>query len=199
MLTQTSTALFAPAQAKLLSCLFGQPERSFHYNELRRSTGLASASLHRELQRLDQAGLVTRTQQGNQVLRQANAAHPVYPELRALVQKTLGAATLLRQALAPLQSRVELALVYGSTAKGSSHASSDVDLLLVGRDLSLREVFGLLGPVQQALARPINPALFTPEEFAARRAQPDSFVNRVLAQPVDVLWGQWADTTPQAR
>lgn len=185
----SDAALFAPAQAKVLSWLFGHPERSFHHNELLRATGLASASLVRELHRLDRAGLVTRTLQGNQVLRQANPNHPIYAELCSIVRKTLGAPAALAQALSPLRERVTLALIYGSMAKGSSHASSDVDLMLVGEPLSLREVYALLEPAQQALGRTVNPTVFNPAEFNVRLADPDSFVSRVLAQPVDVLWG----------
>ena len=43
-----AAALFAPAQAKVLGYLFGQPHRWFHLNELIRTTGLGSASVQRE-------------------------------------------------------------------------------------------------------------------------------------------------------
>jgi hypothetical protein len=47
----------------------------------------------------------------------------------------------------------------------------------------------LLIPLETELGRKINPACYTPAEFERRRAEPDSFVNRVLAQPVLPLIG----------
>ena len=53
-----SAALFSDSQSRIFRWLFGQPERSYHLNELRRLTGLGSASLQRELGKLAAAGLV---------------------------------------------------------------------------------------------------------------------------------------------
>jgi len=60
-----SSALFTDSQARLYVWLFGQPERAYHLNELRRLTGLGSASLQRELNRLVTAGLVIAQAVGN--------------------------------------------------------------------------------------------------------------------------------------
>ena len=61
--------------------------------------------------------------------------------------------------------------------------------MLVGEDLHLARVLELLLPVEGQLGRKINPTCYTPAEFERRRAEPDSFVNRVLAQPVLPLIG----------
>jgi predicted nucleotidyltransferase len=55
--------------------------------------------------------------------------------LRAVVLKTFGIADPLRDALKPLRDLIELALVYGSVAKGDDRGGSDIDLLVVARDL----------------------------------------------------------------
>ncbi len=69
-------------------------------------------------------------------------------------------------------------------AKQQDTSASDVDVMLVGVDMSLAEVLAHLQPAEQALARKINPTCYTSIEFMLRRAEPDSFVNKVLAQPV---------------
>lgn len=61
--------------------------------------------------------------------------------------------------------------------------------MLVGDDLSLSEVLERLVPVEAQLGRKINPSCYTPHEFARRRAELDSFVNRVLSQPILALIG----------
>jgi len=185
-----SAALFTDSQARVLRWLFGQPERSYHLNELRRLTGLGSASLQRELKRLADTGLVLAERVGNLRRFQANPQSPVYAELVALTRKTLGAEPLLREALQPLVPDLQSAWLYGSVAKQTDTAQSDIDVMLVGKDLTLGRVLKLLAPLEQELGRKINPNCFTPAEFARRRAQPDSFVNRVLAQPVIPLLGE---------
>jgi len=185
-----ASALFSDSQARLFSWLFGQPERSYHLSELRRLSELGSASLQRELNRLVDAGLVLSDRVGNLRRFQANPQSPVYAELIALTRKTLGSAPLLREALQPIAARLETAFIYGSVAKQTDTAQSDIDLLLVGEDLSLNEILSLLLPLETQLGRKINPNCYTPAEYARRLAEPDSFVNRVLAQPILPLIGK---------
>src|SRR5882672_11677001 len=112
-----SAALFSDSQARVLQWLFGQPERSYHLNELLRLTGLGSASLQRELNRLADAGLVRSERVGNLRRFQANPQSPVYGELVGLTRKTLGIEPMLREALLPLSRNLKAAWVYGSVAK----------------------------------------------------------------------------------
>lgn len=184
-----ATALFTASQTRVLRWLFGQPERGFHLNELLRLTGLGSASLQRELKKLAEAGLVRSERVGNLRKFQANAQSPVYEELVALTRKTLGVEPLLREALEPLGSKLEAAFIYGSVAKGTDTANSDIDVMLVGKDLLLGKVLEVLVPLEAQLGRRINPTLLTPAEFKRRRAERDSFVNRVLSQPTLPLMG----------
>jgi predicted nucleotidyltransferase len=184
-----ASALFSDSQARVLRWLFGQPDRGFHLSELRRLSGLGSASLQRELKRLAEAGLVQSVRVGNLRRFQANPDSPVFGELVALTRKTLGAESLLREALQPLQPGLQGAWIFGSVAKQTDTAQSDIDVMLVGKNLSLAKVLELLLPVEAQLGRKINPTCYTPAEFARRRAEADSFVNRVLAQPVLPLIG----------
>ena len=185
-----ASALFSDSQSRVLRWLFGQPDRGYHLSELRRLTGLGSASLQRELNRLAEAGLVQSERVGNLRRFQANPDSPVFNELAALTRKTLGAEPLLREALQPLLPGLQGAWIFGSVAKQTDTAQSDIDVMLVGKNLSLAKVLELLLPVEEQLGRKINPTCYTPAEFTRRRAEPDSFVNRVLAQTVLPLIGK---------
>ena len=184
-----AASIFTDSQSRLYVWLFGQPERAYHLNELRRLTGLGSASLQRELNRLTTAGLVNAQAVGNQRRFQANPQSPVYAELLALTRKTLGVVPVLRDALLPLQAVLQSAWVYGSVAKQTDTARSDIDVMLVGNDLLLSQVLATLEPAEAQLGRKINPSCYSPQEFERRRAEPDSFVNRVLSQPILPLIG----------
>ena len=184
-----ATALFSDSQSRVFQWLFGQPGREFHLSELRRLTGLGSASLQRELNRLSKAGLVRSERVGNLRRFQANPQSPVYGELVGLTRKTLGVEPVLREALLPLAPGLQAAWVYGSVAKQTDTAQSDIDVMLIGENLRLAKVLELLVPLEAQLGRKINPTCYTPAEFQRRRAEPDSFVNRVLAQPILPLMG----------
>jgi predicted nucleotidyltransferase len=191
-----ASALFSDSQSRVYRWLFGQPEREFHLSELRRLTGLGSASLQRELNRLAAAGLVRSERVGNLRRFRANPQSPVYNELLALTRKTLGAEPLLCEALAPLAPDLQAAWIYGSAAKETDTVQSDIDVMLVGDNLLLGKVLELLLPLEAQLGRKINPTCYTPAEFQRRRNEADSFVNRALAQPVIPLIGDAPQPAP---
>lgn len=179
-------ALFTNTQQRVLGYLFGQPERSFFASELIKLTGAGSGAVQRELKQLTDSGLLTTSQVGNQKHYQAHPAAPIYEELCGIVRKTFGLAGPLREALQPLTDRIDAAFVFGSVAKKSDTATSDIDLMLISDDLSYADLFLALDAVSARLGRSVNPTLFTKKDFMRRQKTGESFVKRVLAQPK--LW-----------
>lgn len=176
-------ALFTPVQQRVLGLLFGQPERRFQSGEIIRLAGSGTGAVHRQLQRLAAAGLVTAVRDGNQKHYQAHRDSPIFSELHGLVVKTAGMVEPLREALAPLADRIQAAFVYGSVAKGSDRAASDLDLLVLSDGLVYPDVYEALQGAEKLLARPVNPTVMKRAEWKKKRAQRDSFVQRIAAQP----------------
>src|SRR5208282_6035547 len=129
--TGLADALFSTTQQRVLALLYGQPERSFYATDIIERTGSGSGAVQRELRRLGESGLVTVTRLGNQKHYQANASAPIFSELRGIIDKTLGIAGVLSIALAPFAEKIRFAAVYGSVAKRTDSAQSDIDLLVV--------------------------------------------------------------------
>ncbi len=182
--------LFGKARRRILGLLYGQPEQSFYLRQIARLTGLSPGAVQYELAALTGAGLVTREEVGNQVHFQANPGCPVFDELRRLMEKTTGLADHVRAALAPLaeEGKLEHAFIYGSVASGNQSANSDVDLMVIG-DVTLREIAPALRPVEDRIAREINPSVFTRDEFTKRVASDDHFIGSVLRGPRIPLLG----------
>lgn len=189
MKCSVADALFSGLQQRLLAVLFGQPDRSFYGNELLRLTGTGRGALQRELEKLVSADLVTVTPIGNQKHYQANAAAPIFAELRGIVMKTLGLADVLRTALNAVADRIELAFVFGSVAKGTDTATSDIDLMVVTETLSYADLFEGLAAAEQVLGRKVNPTLYTSDALAEKVRTENNFVLRVLSQPKIFLIG----------
>lgn len=182
-------ALFTTTQQRVLALLFGQPHRSFFATELIELTGSGSGAVQRELKRLASSGLVSVTRIGNQKHYQANPDSPVFEELCGLVKKTVALVDPIREALVPLENRIELALVYGSVPKGTDTATSDIDILIVADGLTLEDIYSLLASVEADLGRKISPTLYTLQEFANRRASDAPFLARVLSGEHLILIG----------
>lgn len=178
-----SDALFTATRQRVLGCLFGQPGRSFSISELIQTTGAGSGAVQRELARLSGSGLLSVEQLGKQKRYRANPGSPIHDEIVAIVRKTFGLAMPLRDTLMPLADRLQAAFVYGSVAKGSDTASSDIDLMLVSDALTYADAMAALHPLMERLGREINPTLYTRAELRKRIAEGNSFVTRVLAQP----------------
>lgn len=176
-------ALFSRTQQRVLAVLFGQPDRSFYATEVIALARVGTGSAHRELSRLEAAGLVLTWSVGNQKHFQVNRDAPVFTALHTLVMRTVGAAGVVGEALKPLEGRITVAFIYGSVAKAQAHAASDVDLMVISDHLSYAELMGALQAPQATLGAPVNPTLYTEEELALRHAEGRAFVTRVLAQP----------------
>lgn len=174
--------LFPAARQRALAVLLLQPAAGFHLRELARLTDNHPGTLARELDKLTQTGLLLRSERGNQVLYQAHTRHPLFDDLAALFRKTHGVVPALREALAPLDAEVRLALVFGSMARGTPLPSSDVDVLVLG-SVGFAPLVQALYPLHAALGREVNPVLYTPAEFADRARRSDAFVRDVLAKP----------------
>lgn len=186
-------ALFTKTQQRVLSLLFGQPQRSFYANELIGLAQSGSGTVQRELARLEAARLVTVHRIGNQKHYQANPDTPIFEELRSIVMKTFGVSDVLRTALAPLWPLIEVAFIYGSLAKGTEHAGSDIDLMVIGSLPSNAQLLEALLPAQGQLGRAVNPALYTAAEFMQRVRDGKSFMLRVLEQPKILVKGSEHD------
>ena len=178
-----ASVLFTPVQQRVLGLLFGQPDRRFQSAELIRLARSGTGAVHRQLQRLAEAGLVTISYEGKQKYYAARKEASVFPELHRLIVKTVGVVGPIRAALEPLSRDIDLAFVFGSVAKGSERATSDIDLLIVTDKLAYSEIYSALLPAEQALARPVSPTVFTRAEWKRKRARPDSFTARINAQP----------------
>lgn len=176
-------ALFTPVQQRVLGLLFGQPERRFRSGEIIRLAASGTGAVHRQLQRLAAAELLEVTREGNQKHYRARRKSPIFAELHGLIVKTVGIVDPLRAALAPLAGRIELAFVFGSIAKGTATATSDLDLLVVSEELDYADVYSALSRAESVLGRPVNPTVMRPAEWRQARAGKDSFATRVAQQP----------------
>ncbi|MET0936349.1 MAG: nucleotidyltransferase domain-containing protein [Luteibacter sp.] len=184
--------LFGGQRQRVLAWLLLHPDESAHVRELARLTGAHAGSLHRDLVRLADAGLITRSMRGNQAHYQATRACPIFDELASIFRKTTGVADLIRDAMRRVDDGIVAAFIFGSTARGTAHAGSDVDLFVVG-SVAFIDLVNALQECQKALGREINPALYSNDELQRKLANGDAFLREVLAAPKLFVMGSEDD------
>ena len=182
-------ALFTSTQQRVLALLFGQPDREFYVTEIIALAGSGRGAVQRELARLAGSGLAAVSRVGNRKHYRANPESPLFDEICGIVRKTVGLEEAVRDALEPLADRLVLALLFGSVARGTETAASDIDLLLVSDDLTLEAVYAAVAGVEDLLGRRVNPTVYTSAEFEERRRARAGFLTRTLQRPHIVLIG----------
>ena len=181
--------LFGKTRGAILALLYGHPDEQFYYRQITRQISDASpGALQRELDTLSRFGLIERVAAGNQVFYKANLSYPVYPELQALVSKTVGVFQLLRSALEPLADRITVAFVYGSMARHEERAESDIDIIVIGR-ASLEDVVAQLSESEGSLRRTLSPTVYSVAELRRKLKNGNHFLASVLRREKVFLIG----------
>ena len=76
-------------------------------------------------------------------------------------------------------------------AKGTDTAKSDIDLMIIGEDISYADIFMALQNAEKNLHRPINPNLMTADEWRKRRSNKSAFVTKIARAAKNVRhWEQ---------
>jgi predicted nucleotidyltransferase len=171
--------LFGQIRGGVLALLYGQADKSFYVRQIARQVNASVGAVQRELEKLAKVGLIVRTSVGNQVFYQVNQHNPVFSEMRALVSKTVGVFNILHSALEQLSEKITVAFVYGSVARQEETAESDIDVMIVGK-AKLDEVLSRLSDVEAALGRPVNPTVYSVQEFKEKLQAGNHFLNAVL-------------------
>jgi predicted nucleotidyltransferase/predicted transcriptional regulator with HTH domain len=191
--TTISSALFSKVQKRVLALIFGRPNESFYMSEIVRNIQSGTGAVERELSRLERSGLVSVERIGNQKHYRANTKSPIYAEIHGLIQKTAGLKEPLKDALEAYSPRIRAAFVYGSIAKQSDTARSDIDLMVVGDDITYSDLYSGLERAEKVLSRPINPTILDTAEWKSRRKKKNAFIDRIKDQPKIFVFGSEAD------
>jgi predicted nucleotidyltransferase len=191
-----SNALFSKVQQRLLGLIFSQPDRSFYTSEIVRNVHSGTGAVTRVLSRLERSGLVSVERIGNQKHYRANRGSPIFEELQSLVIKTVALVDPIRKSLEPHSDRIKAAFIYGSVAKGTDTAHSDIDLMIIGDELDYSDLYSAAQDVEAALGRKINPIFLSAKDWQRKAAEKGSLVRKITATPRIFVIGSEDDLQP---
>ena len=182
MASKLAELLFKDYRRRALGLLLLHADKHYHVREIARLTDTVAGTLHKELSRLADAGLLLKDTVGNQVLYGANRDCPIFEELASIFRKTSGVTDVLAGVLASFSERIVAAFVFGSMASGKETAGSDVDLLVIG-DVGFTEVVRAVYSAQEVLGREINPKVYSKKEWNQMLKNKDAFIKEVPGKP----------------
>lgn len=171
-------------QVELLALLLGDPQLEVSLSELAERVGTPYASVHREIDRAEAAGLVTSRKVGNTRLVRANAGSPYFEGLSQVLTRAFGVPAVLASALRPLEGISE-AFIYGSWAArylGSEgqRPVEDIDVLVLGEP-DRDQLYAAIELVEPRLGRPAQVTVRDAEWLARGEG---SFHDTVLSRPM---------------
>jgi predicted nucleotidyltransferase len=178
-----SDALFSKVQQRVLALLFGHPERSFYTSEILRQVDSGVGAVDRELTRLHRCGLVTLERVGNQKHYRANREAPIFEDLRGLLEKTVNVTEPLKKSFERFASGIQSAFVFGSVAKGSDTADSDIDILVIGDDLNYSDLYSAAQEAELTLKRPVHPLFMSSQDWQRHTLDDGSVMNKISRSP----------------
>lgn len=169
--------LFLPGIQKVLGQAYSHLDREFTLNELLADAPGGRGTNQRHIENLIEAGVLTEgPRRARQRSIKANTSYFLFEELRSIALKTFALKEPLRAALLPFEAKIQEAFVFGSIAKRTDTARSDVDLIVVG-DAPILALTDAISKAEQTLKRTINMSLYAPDEWAELKAN-----DPVLAQ-----------------
>src|SRR5689334_16423357 len=149
-------------QAEILTLVMLSPHRH-SMSDLAAKLDAPYATVHREVGRLIDVGLLEDTRVGRSRILSPNTASPAYRPLRDLVLVAFGPREVVLQEFSELNG-LEGLLIYGSwAARYSGEEGSepgDIDVLVIG-EVDRDDVFEAAERAQSRLEREVNPQVVT--------------------------------------
>lgn len=180
--------LLGKTRSAVLSLLYLRPDERMFVREIITAVGMGSGAVQRELEHLEQLGLIERSRSGKQVYYQAVTDHPTYLDLSRFLVKTTGIAVVIRDALGDVDDQINVAFLYGSIARGDLRRDSDIDVLIVG-SMSFMDISIALSQVDSQLHREVNPTVYSPTEFHEKVQAGNHFLKSILEEEIIMLIG----------
>jgi len=175
-------------QADLLTLLLLHPGQEYTATELAKRIGVPLTTLHREVQRLVDAGLITSRTVGRARLLRANTGNRIVAPLTHLLTVTFGPYAVLADEFADIPG-VERVVLYGSWAAryhgDPGPPPNDVDVLVVG-SADRAAVYEAADRSEQLLGFPVNPTIRSTRRW---KQASDALVQQIQASPTVTVIG----------
>jgi len=178
-------------RVKLLGWFFGNPAGLYHVRDLVRKTDEEINAVRRELQHLEEAGILKKEPRGNRLYYWVNTNYSLYHELLVIVTKETG----LGEQIIKNRNRIGkiiFCVFSDKFARKQERREDEVDILVVG-NIVMVELASLVKSEEEKRGKEINYTVMTDEEFSFRKKRRDPFLLGILGSAKIMLLGDEAE------
>ncbi len=162
-------------RVELLELFLGRPDGRWYVREIARELGRDISGIKRELDNLEKAGLLTSTKVGNLRYYTVDKDFPLFPELKAIIDKTRGIPQAMGEALRGIEG-IRAALIFRTH---EAPGGETIDLLIVG-PANMAQLNRVIAGLEVRLGRDINYLVFDEGEYLQRKEEGDPFLWEVF-------------------
>lgn len=145
----------------LLLKFFLNSQTKSYLRSLEFEFGESSNSVRVELNRLENAGLLASSIEGNKKMFFANTAHPLFTDINNIIKKHIGIDQIISKLFAQIPG-LKRAYLTGDIATGKN--SDTLDFILVGDELDEVHINKIISEIQPQLPRKMNYSTINFEE-----------------------------------
>ena len=178
-------------RVKLLGWFFGNPAGLYHVRDLVRKTDEEINAVRRELQHLEEAGILKKEPRGNRLYYWVNTNYSLYHELLVIVTKETG----LGEQIIKNRNRIGkiiFCVFSDKFARKQERREDEVDILVVG-NIVMVELASLVKSEEEKRGKEINYTVMTDEEFSFCKKRRDPFLLGILGSAKIMLLGDEAE------
>lgn len=147
---------------KLLLKFFLNSQTTSYLRGLEAELGESTNSIRVELNRLENAGLLNSTSDGNKKMFFANTSHPLFMEINSILKKFVGIDQIVERVTSQIGD-LQVAYITGDFALGKD--SPIIDLALVGEKLDRTFIDNLVEKAEELINRRIKYLILTKDEM----------------------------------
>lgn len=178
--------LRSDAQGRILARIVTNPEASYNLSELVAWSKTSMPTVQREVDRAEQAGIVTTEKIGPARLVRANTAHPLYDAVRRIILATYGAPAVIADEFDGLD-RADAVILFGSWAARylgqSGRAPNDIDVLVIG-DADRDAADDAAERAERRIGIPVQATVRSRSQWDTAR---DTFIKDMKSRPLLVV------------
>lgn len=168
------TLVTSKTRIKLLVKFFLNSATRSYLRDLETEFGESTNAIRQELNRFEDAGMLTSEMEGNKKIFTANTHHPLFKDVHNILMKYTGIDQVIENVLERLGG-LEEAWLIGDFARGKD--SQVIDLVLVGNDLNMEVLLGYIARAEELSERKIRYLILHHDEKSIINSQ---FPDRLL-------------------
>lgn len=160
---------------KILLRFFLNSQTTGYLRNLENEFGESTNSIRVELNKLENAGFLKSSIEGNKKLFYANTSHPLFTDINNILKKAIGIDKIIEHIIRKI-GNLEAAFLVGKLAEGKE--SDQIEIAFIGNNINNDYIDSLILKARDLISRKIEYSVFAEQEMKTK----------FISKPVLLIW-----------